>query len=175
MVAALLPKFEASGAKSSSTRGRHPESIARISLSNGQHISSISSRSLYSAVCTSPVKKQTRNALDLFLVLSVISDYVNVLLVFVPLGLVAGAADWSPVAVFVLNFLAIIPLAACLSFATEELSSRLGEALGGLLNATFGNAVELIVSLTISIANTPEVDTLYRLVSSLFGTTRSRL
>lgn len=78
--------------------------------------------------------------------LTAISDYVNVLLVFVPLGLIAGAAGWSPVTVFVLNFLAIIPLAACLSFATEELSSKLGEALGGLLNATFGNAVELIVS-----------------------------
>lgn len=74
------------------------------------------------------------------------SDYVNVLLIFVPLGLVAGAMEWGPVTVFVLNFLAIIPLAACLSFATEELSLKLGEALGGLLNATFGNAVELIVS-----------------------------
>lgn len=48
-------------------------------------------------------------------------------------------------ATFVLNFLAIIPLAAVLSFATEEISVNLGEALGGLLNATFGNAVELIV------------------------------
>ncbi|EMR70018.1 putative calcium proton exchanger protein [Eutypa lata UCREL1] len=54
---------------------------------------------------------------------------------------------WDPVATFVLNFLAIIPLAAVLSFATEEISVNLGEALGGLLNATFGNAVELIVSI----------------------------
>lgn len=53
---------------------------------------------------------------------------------------------WDPTTVFVLNFLAIIPLAAVLSFATEEISRRLGETLGGLLNATFGNAVELIVS-----------------------------
>lgn len=65
---------------------------------------------------------------------------------FVPVGIVAGASDWSPAAVFTLNFLAIIPLAAVLSFATEEISVRLGETLGGLLNATFGNAVELIVS-----------------------------
>ncbi|ROT35288.1 Calcium/proton exchanger [Sodiomyces alkalinus F11] len=75
------------------------------------------------------------------------SNYVNVLLVFVPLGLVAGAAGWSPASIFALNFIAIIPLAAVLSFATEQLSARLGEALGGLLNATFGNAVELIVSI----------------------------
>ena len=73
------------------------------------------------------------------------SNHVNVLLVFVPLGIVSGAVGWSPTATFILNFLAIIPLASLLSFATEELSARLGETLGGLLNASFGNAVELIV------------------------------
>lgn len=75
------------------------------------------------------------------------SSPVNVLLFFVPLGIVAGALEWSAAAVFTLNFFAIIPLAAVLSFATEEISVRLGESLGGLLNATFGNAVELIVSI----------------------------
>ncbi|KAI9716673.1 MAG: hypothetical protein M1812_005211 [Candelaria pacifica] len=75
------------------------------------------------------------------------SNYVNVLLVFVPLGIIAGAMGWSPTAIFVLNFFAIIPLAALLSFATEELSVKLGQTLGGLMNATFGNAVELIVSI----------------------------
>jgi len=75
------------------------------------------------------------------------SNYVNVLLVFVPIGIVAGIMGWNPTAVFVLNFIAIIPLAALLSFATEELSAKLGQTLGGLMNATFGNAVELIVSI----------------------------
>lgn len=75
------------------------------------------------------------------------SNYVNVLLVFVPLGIASGLAGWSPTTTFILNFLAIMPLAALLSFATEELSAKLGETLGGLLNATFGNAVELIVSM----------------------------
>lgn len=75
------------------------------------------------------------------------SSYVNLLLVFVPLGIVSGAVGWSPTATFVLNFLAIVPLASLLSFATEELAATLGETLGGLLNATFGNAVELIVSI----------------------------
>jgi Ca2+:H+ antiporter len=74
------------------------------------------------------------------------SSYVNVLLVFVPLGIIAGALGWNPTAVFALNFLAIVPLAALLSFATEELSAKLGQTIGGLMNATFGNAVELIVS-----------------------------
>lgn len=75
-----------------------------------------------------------------------VSNYVNVLLVFVPIGIVAGILNWNPTVVFILNFIAIIPLAALLSFATEELSAKLGQTLGGLMNATFGNAVELIVS-----------------------------
>lgn len=79
---------------------------------------------------------------------TLISNYVNVLLVFVPLGILAGELGWGPAATFILNFIAIIPLASLLSFATEELSAKLGETLGGLLNATFGNAVELIVRLT---------------------------
>ena len=76
---------------------------------------------------------------------TLLSNYVNILLVFVPLGIVAGATHWDPTVVFILNFFAIVPLAAVLSFATEEISMKLGETLGGLLNATFGNAVELIV------------------------------
>ena len=75
------------------------------------------------------------------------SNYANVLLVFVPVGIIAGATGWDPVAVFFLNFLAIIPLAALLAFTTEELSAKLGQTIGGLMNATFGNAVELIVSI----------------------------
>lgn len=73
------------------------------------------------------------------------SNPVNILLFFVPLGIIAGALGWNPTAVFILNFFAIIPLAALLSFATEELSVKVGQTLGGLLNASFGNAVELIV------------------------------
>lgn len=78
---------------------------------------------------------------------TLMSNYVNILLVFVPLGIVSGAVGWDPTTTFVLNFLAIIPLASLLSFATEELAAKLGQTLGGLLNATFGNAVELIVSI----------------------------
>ncbi|KAL9095553.1 MAG: hypothetical protein Q9165_001985 [Trypethelium subeluteriae] len=75
------------------------------------------------------------------------SNYVNVLLIFVPAGIITGALGINPTAVFILNFLAIIPLASLLSFATEELAAKLGQTIGGLLNATFGNAVELIVSI----------------------------
>ncbi|KAI5954130.1 VCX1 [Candida margitis] len=75
------------------------------------------------------------------------SSPVNYLLVFVPLGLIAGALDWGANARFWLNFFAIIPLASILAFATEEISEYVGQTVGGLLNATFGNAVELIVSI----------------------------
>ncbi|KAJ4259797.1 Vacuolar calcium ion transporter [Fusarium torreyae] len=78
---------------------------------------------------------------------TLLSNYVNFLLVMVPLGIIAGKMGWSSTAVFTINFFAIIPLAAVLSFATEEISMKLGDTLGGLLNATFGNAVELIVSI----------------------------
>lgn len=79
--------------------------------------------------------------------LTLASSPVNYLLIFVPLGLVAGAFQWSSNAIFWINFLAIVPLASLLAFATEELSEHTGETIGGLLNATFGNAVELIVSI----------------------------
>ncbi|ANB12692.1 Vcx1p [Sugiyamaella lignohabitans] len=75
------------------------------------------------------------------------TSYVNILLVFVPIGLIAGYYDMGAVTVFSTNFLAIIPLAALLSFATEELADKVGQTIGGLLNATFGNAVELIVAI----------------------------
>lgn len=74
------------------------------------------------------------------------SNYVNYMLVFVPVGMASGFLGWNSTTNFILNFLAIIPLAAMLSFATEQLSKSVGPTLGGLLNATFGNAVELIVS-----------------------------
>ena len=74
-------------------------------------------------------------------------NYVNVLLIFLPLGIISGALGWSAPIVFAFNFLAIMPLAALLSFATEELSKKVGQTIGGLLNASFGNATELIVSI----------------------------
>ncbi|KKA30038.1 hypothetical protein TD95_001508 [Thielaviopsis punctulata] len=78
---------------------------------------------------------------------TLLSSYVNFLLIAVPFGIIAGENHWESTLVFSINFFAIIPLAAVLSFATEEISMKLGETLGGLLNATFGNAVELIVSI----------------------------
>ncbi|KND88816.1 Vacuolar calcium ion transporter [Tolypocladium ophioglossoides CBS 100239] len=82
-----------------------------------------------------------------------LNSWINVLLLAAPVGFVLNYASVSRVAVFVVNFIAIIPLAAMLSFATEEIALRTGETLGGLLNATFGNAVELIVAIIALLAN----------------------
>lgn len=75
------------------------------------------------------------------------NSWINILLIASPVGIAVYYAHVDPVAVFVINFIAIIPLAAMLSYATEEIALRTGEVLGGLLNASFGNAVELIVSI----------------------------
>lgn len=52
---------------------------------------------------------------------------------------------WPATVKFAISFISIIPLAKLLGDATEQVSMSLGQTLGGLLNATFGNAVELIV------------------------------
>ncbi|KAI9336978.1 Sodium/calcium exchanger protein-domain-containing protein [Obelidium mucronatum] len=65
--------------------------------------------------------------------------------IFVPLGVISELLHWGDIPTFVLNFCAIIPLAKVLDYSTDQVSMRVGETMGGLLNATFGNAVELIV------------------------------
>src|SRR6201997_4332479 len=71
------------------------------------------------------------------------------LLVAVPIVLVAEkAAPEAHTLLFVLAVLAIVPLAALLSHATEAVAARTGDAIGGLLNATLGNLTELIIAVT---------------------------
>src|SRR6185503_5359564 len=71
------------------------------------------------------------------------------LLVFVPV--VLAASKLKPAAhtlLFVLSVLAVVPLAALLSHATESVAAKTGDAVGGLLNATLGNLTELIIALS---------------------------
>ena len=73
-------------------------------------------------------------------------NLLNWLLIFVP---VAAGLEWthgSPTLIFATSALAIVPLAGLMGKATEHLAERLGEGIGGLLNATFGNAAELIIA-----------------------------
>ncbi len=69
------------------------------------------------------------------------------LLIFIPIAIAAEKLEWSPLAVFALSALAIVPLAIWLSTATEEVAVAVGPSIGGLLNAIFGNATELIIAL----------------------------
>ncbi|GAA5834669.1 hypothetical protein JCM3766R1_003635 [Sporobolomyces carnicolor] len=75
------------------------------------------------------------------------ASWLNVLLVTLPVGWAVHFAKLNDTIIFIFNFLAIIPLAKLLGFGTEEIALRVGQALGGLLNATLGNAVELIVAI----------------------------
>ena len=71
------------------------------------------------------------------------------LLIFVPVLFASehALAD-TPTALFLLSVLAIIPLAALLARATESVAAQIGDALGGLLNATLGNLTELVIAIT---------------------------
>src|SRR5262245_53833697 len=71
------------------------------------------------------------------------------LLVFVPVVFVVKArVPDAATLLFVLSVLAIVPLAALLSHATESVAAKTGDAVGGLLNATLGNLTELVIALT---------------------------
>src|SRR5215470_18921311 len=73
---------------------------------------------------------------------------INWLLVFIPISVILEHVGKVPApVVFFSAALAIVPIAALIVGATEQISVRTGDAVGGLLNATFGNAPELIIAL----------------------------
>ena len=80
---------------------------------------------------------------------SFLKPSLNWLLAFVPVAVVLRV--WphfgNETALFICSCLGIIPLAGWMGRATEELAEHLGHGVGGLLNATFGNAAELIIAL----------------------------
>ncbi|HEX5043956.1 MAG TPA: calcium/proton exchanger [Candidatus Polarisedimenticolaceae bacterium] len=69
------------------------------------------------------------------------------MLVFVFIAPLAEWLHWGALPVFLCACLAVVPLAGLMGEATEQLAARLGAGIGGLLNATFGNAAELIIAL----------------------------
>ena len=74
-----------------------------------------------------------------------LNTFFKILLVFVPVTIAVHIYNFQPIIVFIFSALAIIPLAKYIGEATEELTVYTGPALGGFLNATFGNATELII------------------------------
>ncbi|KDR76316.1 hypothetical protein GALMADRAFT_247691 [Galerina marginata CBS 339.88] len=80
------------------------------------------------------------------------ASWLNVLLICIPISwilhwVLPQSFSNRDTLIFVFSFFAIVPLAKLLAFSTEELSLRVGQTLAGLLNATLGNAVELIVAI----------------------------
>jgi Ca2+:H+ antiporter len=79
------------------------------------------------------------------------------LLVFVPIAILAQLLFDVPVVVFIASCVAIVPLAGLIGRATDQLAERSGPTVGGLLNATFGNVTELIISILLVWAGEFEV------------------
>jgi len=75
-------------------------------------------------------------------------DPINILIFAAPFGLLGASRQWSQGLVFLLCFTGLVPLAKLLGDATEHLAENLNGTVGGLLNATFGNAVELIITVS---------------------------
>ena len=74
-------------------------------------------------------------------------NWIQVLLIGAPLAIIGGWLEWAPIAVFGLACVALIPLAGLIGESTEMLAERTGPRIGGLLNATLGNAAELIITI----------------------------
>ncbi len=83
--------------------------------------------------------------------------YLYFLLVLVPVAVVLELLHAGPLWIFFASALALIPLAAVLGKATEELAIHTGPRVGGLLNATLGNAAELIITIVALTAGLDEL------------------
>lgn len=83
--------------------------------------------------------------------------WLYLLLLAAPAAVLAEALHASPLVSFVLASLGLVPLAGLIGLSTEVLAERLGHRIGGLLNATFGNAAEIIIGLTALAAGLPDV------------------
>src|SRR5215212_7434140 len=71
---------------------------------------------------------------------------LDALLIFIPIAAILHYSHASGLWTFLASGLAIIPLAGWMGKATESLAEKLGAGVGGLLNATFGNAAEMIIA-----------------------------
>jgi len=82
---------------------------------------------------------------------------INWLLLFVPASVALEYAHVPPPVLFFSAALAIVPVARLIVLSTEQVAARTGDAIGGLLNATFGNAPELIIALVALRAGFPDM------------------
>lgn len=78
----------------------------------------------------------------------IFNSYLNVCLIFLPLSIISFNLGWSDSFTFFTALLGLAPLAERLGFITEQLAIHTNDTIGGLLNATFGNATELMVAVS---------------------------
>ncbi len=83
--------------------------------------------------------------------------FIRLLLLFIPLSVALAYYHQSPTWIFAAAIIAIVPLSEYIRLGTEEVSHKVGSAIGGLLNVTFGNAPELILAIFILRAGEAEV------------------
>jgi len=80
---------------------------------------------------------------------SLFTNWINLMLLALPVAIASHYLAWPAIIVFIFNVIAIVPLALLLGEITEDLAIRFGDVWGGLINATFGNVVEMILSIVL--------------------------
>ncbi|TEY84057.1 hypothetical protein BOTCAL_0022g00320 [Botryotinia calthae] len=96
------------------------------------------------------------------------SSWLSILLPFVPAGFASNYTNLPPVVNFILNFIAIFPSASIVAMAMDEVMLHFGNIVGGLIYMTFGNVVQLVIS--ILLLNTRQVEILKTsLVGGILG------
>ena len=127
-----------------------PEDEGGVSSTSSRLKSDDSSDMMYgsineSAAFNGSIKEKKEENIWINFLLIWIGKPISFLLLFFPFALAAYYLSWGPQWVFWLNFLVMIPLASILGDFTEEAALHTNDVVGGLLNASFGNAVEVVV------------------------------
>jgi Ca2+:H+ antiporter len=99
-----------------------------------------------------------------------VGKYISACLLAAPVALVAYYQSWNASWIFWLNFVVMLPLASILGDFTEEAALHTNDVVGGLLNASFGNAVEVVVAIQALLADEIRV-----VQASLIGSIYSNL
>ncbi|PON47225.1 Calcium/proton exchanger CAX [Parasponia andersonii] len=119
-----------------------PESVAQKT-----HSTQAAEQGMHPGWSQAHVEKLFRNVVYRSVKTVIFSNKLNLLMPFGPLAIIFNKYTDSHGWVFFLSLLGITPLAERLGYATEQLAFYTGATVGGLLNATFGNATELIISI----------------------------
>jgi hypothetical protein len=120
--------------------GVNNETTSLLTLINGSSSRSLATSSTTAVVVVPPDPYESLKEM-------ILDNKIHLLFAFIPLAYLSHTYHWGDGYIFILNFLAMIPLASLLGVFTEELAAHTNDVIGGLINATFGNAVELVVAI----------------------------